>query len=407
MTVIAWLLTLGLAAVIGIVSAESFARSRLRRRGEYYVWAPCFRRLLQLDREALPWSAASATFQVNSAGERGDEPPDARQSVFRILVAGGSSVECMLLDQAECWTALLQRTLDCPEHREMLGGAARVHVGSVGKSDVDSQALDRVLRQILPRCGRVDVLVVMVGASDVLRWLAAGAPADAPAPPVPELELFDWQPNGPFGWHPHRTALAELGRRLRLRVLRPVEVRERAGKFMTRLRLMRARARLISAISDPTTMLDAFDESFRSSLRIAIERADRVIVARQPWLDKPSYSPEDESRCWHGMLGDAWAGEVREFVDNQLLRSLMTQLDARAAAACEELGVTHIDLRRAVSSDLSDYYDFFHFTPAGAAKVAVAVAECILANAADSLQCTATGIAADQPGEVGETPDTA
>jgi hypothetical protein len=195
--------------------------------------------------------------------------------------------------------------------------------------------------------------------------------------------LFDWRANGPFGWHPNRMAIAELGRRLRLRALRPIEVRERAGKFMTRLRLMRARAQLVSVISDPTTMLDSFEESFRSSLRIAIESADRVIVARQPWLDKSSYSPEEESRCWHGMLGDAWAGEVREFVDNQLLRSLMAQLDARAAAVSEELGVAHIDLRRVLSSDLSDYYDFFHFTPTGAAKVAAAVAECVLAGPAE------------------------
>ena len=406
MSVTAWLLPLGIAAVIAIIGAESFARSRLRDRGEYYVWAPGFRRVLQLDREALPWAAASATFQINSAGERGDEPPDAKQSVFRILIAGGSAVECMLLDQAECWTGLLQRMLDCPEHREMLGGSARVHVGSIGKSDVDSQALDRALRRILPRYARLDVLVILVGASNVVRWLAAGAPADAPAPPVPELELFDWQPNGPFGWYPNRMALAELARRLRFRVLRPTEVRERAGKFMTRLRRMRARARLVSTISDPTTMLDAFDESFRSALRIAIERADRVIVARQPWLDKSSYTAEEESRCWHGMLGNAWEGEVREFVDNQVLRSLMAQLDARAAAASEELGVEQIDLRRVVSSDLSDYYDFLHFTPAGAEKVARAVAECVLADAADSLQCTATGISADRPGEVGETTDT-
>jgi len=52
----------------------------------------------------------------------------------------------------------------------------------------------------------------------------------------------------------------------------------------------------------------------------------------------------------------------------------MALIDARAFRAAEELGVEHLNLNAILESSLKNYYDFVHFTPAGAASVAAALA---------------------------------
>jgi hypothetical protein len=376
-----WLVAGVVVAGAGGILAELLARWWLRHQQAYYIWPPSHRKIVRPDREAFPAAEAVAHFNVNSAGQRGDEPPPAGEAAYRILVAGGSAAECMYLDQWTAWPGAVERLLDRPETRAALG-VSRVHVTSIGKSDVDSQALDRALRRILPGSPRFDAIVILVGASNVLRWLAAGAPADGPPAALPEMELFDWQPNGPFDFHPKRTALAELARRLRLRVRR-LEQRPRAGKFMTRTRAMRKQAvPLCNTVPDPSPVLDAFETSLHSALLTAMRHSDRVIVARQPWLDKARFTPEEESQFWHGALGDVFAGaEVKKFCSAELIAKLMSQIDHRAVRVAEELGLEHIDLRQALEPSLCNYYDQFHFTPAGSAKVADAVAAVLLRDA--------------------------
>lgn len=403
MSEIVWWLAAGLgAATLGVVP-ELLARRWLRQRQSYYVWAPGYRRVAQIDLHAVPAAEPIARFEVNSVGERGSEPPQAQDVALHVLVAGGSAVECGLLDQETCWPNVLQDLLGREESRRTLG-VSRVHVGNIGKSSVDSQALDRIFSRILPRYERLDVIIVLVGASNILRWLEEGAPETAPATDAPDAEYFDWHPSGPFGWHPKRTAVAELARRVRLRVFRPTQYRMQSGRFMTRARVARAQAKqtggLCTALPDATVMLDAWESSLRSALVRAMLHSARVIVARQPWLDKPIYSAEEESRFWHGGFGDAYKQEVTKFCSSEALRDLMRQIDDRAAKVALELGVEQVDLRASLESNLINYYDQFHFTPTGAATVAAVLASVVLRGTASRKRPVASRSTARDAGDM-------
>ncbi len=59
----------------------------------------------------LPSQEALVRFEVNSEGERGDEPPADSRATYRILVAGGSAAECYFLDQPSTWPEVLKREL--------------------------------------------------------------------------------------------------------------------------------------------------------------------------------------------------------------------------------------------------------------------------------------------------------
>jgi hypothetical protein len=368
-------------------AAELGARWWLRFEGAYYVFPPGLRLLLHLDRDAFPELEPVVRFDVNRDGERGAEPPVVApgESLYRVLVVGGSQPEGYLLDQDTSWPGALHTLLNTPEQLRTLG-ASKAHAGSIARSGVGSEALELVLGRVLPRYPRLAAIVILVGASDVLRWLEEGArPAPSSAPNV--SDVFRCNPEEPFGWKPASSASMELLRRTRRRLLRPVQVHHRVGKWIAKARAMRAAAKVIrSTMPDPAPMLDHFDKHLRRAVQQAQAHADRVVIVRQSWFDKDTLTPEEASHMWHGGVGQAWCEEVTTYYSIEVTSRLMSLLDARAARVATELDVDQIDLRAILEPSLSTYYDFFHLTPSGAHAVASAVAR-MLAN--DSVQHTA------------------
>ena len=359
-----------LAAGLGLcVVGELAARWGIRRRGAYFVLPPGLRQQLHPDPEVFPQLERMTRFEVNAVGERGDEIPPV-QGLYRVLVAGGSHPEGYLLDQETAWPGALQRLLQTPACLRRLG-ATRVHVGSIARSGVGSEALDLILARVLPRYPRLQAIVILVGATDVMRWIEYGT-ADV-MPPVRVADVFRCHPEGPFGWKPGQLAIGELLRRARRRWLRPVEVHHNTGRWIADARAMRARAKVVrNVMPDPSPMLQRFDVHFRRVLQRAQAHADRVIVVRQPWFDK-AFTPHEAACMWHGGVGQAWRGEVTTYYSFEVFSSLMSLVDARASSVATAMGVEQIDLMPVLERSLVTYYDCHHMTPAGSRAVATAV----------------------------------
>jgi lysophospholipase L1-like esterase len=358
-----------------LVAGEVLARWWIGRRNRYYVLPPGLRLRLYPDVEIFPQLERETRFEVNSEGERGGEVPRCGKGLYRVLVGGGSQPEGFLLDQQTAWPGALERILDDPACRTTLGAEA-VHVGSVARSGVGSEALDLIFTRLLPRYPRLQLVVIFIGATDVLRWLEQGAPRSIA--PVRTADVFRCHPEGPFSLKPRELALVELALRARRRWLRPVEVHPRAGRWIAGARAMRARAStVIAATPDASPMLDHFEFHFRRLLRIAKTHADRVLVVRQPWFDK-DYTPEEAAHMWHGAVGQVWREEVTTYYSFEVVSNLMALVDAKAAAIARSLDVEQVDLMPILEHSLRTFYDGFHATPAGAAVVANAVADAVL-----------------------------
>ena len=373
-TNLVWLIVPG--AMLLVLAAELTARKWIHHRSRCYVHLPGLRLRLRPDPEGFPELETNVRFEVNADGERGDEPPRSTDGLCRMLVAGGSQPEGYLLGQDTTWPGALQRLLERPEHLERLG-AGRVHVGNIARSGLGSEGLDLMLDRVLPYYPRLNTIIVLVGASDVLHWLERGAPS-LPPPPVRLGDVFTCHPDLTFGWRVKRLALVELLVRLRQRWLRPVQVHDRTCRWIVRARAMRARATEIRTdMPDPTTMLVHFDRHFRKALETAKAHADRVLVVRQPWFDKVC-SPEENAQMWHGGIGQAWRENVTTYFSLSVLSRLMALLDAKAARVAHELGVEQLDLMPILEPSRATYYDFFHATPTGARTIAAAVAARLL-----------------------------
>jgi lysophospholipase L1-like esterase len=381
----AWIVAVALAPVL-YVAAELAARWWIRRRDEYYVLPPGLRLRLQVDDDVFPQLEPYTRFDVNLQGERGDEVPPTPDGLYRILVAGGSQPEGFLLDQDTAWPGALHRLLETPSALAKLG-AGTVHVGSIARSGVGSEALDLLLDRVLPRYPRLQLIVIMIGATDVMRWLEYGAASSLP--PVQVGDIFRCHPEGPFGWKPKDLAAWELILRVRRRWLRPLVTHQRAGRWYASARAMRARATEIRyEMPDPTPMLDQFERHFTRALENARAHADRVIVVRQPWFDKV-YSAEEAAHMWQGGAGQAWRENVTTYYSFEVVSRLMARVDDRARSIAEARGVEQIDLMPILEPSLNNYYDGFHSTPAGAKIVAAEVAAAIQRTPAEnrSLAC--------------------
>jgi len=377
------ILEVAVALSIFAVVAEYAVRWWFRRFGGYYVWFPGLRLHLHPDPAVFPHLERLARIEVNADGERGSAVPQSAGPVYRILVAGGSPVECALLDQPTSWPGALQGILAAPHHLRTLGVSA-AHVGNIGFSGVTSQALNLIFERVLGRYRELDLIVIMVGGNDVFEFIAAGAPTSFSPRVIPTSEFFSAHPEGPFTWAPRRLALTALVRRVRQRWFRPVKSHRDSGKWVERARAMRAHAKETRRdMPDPTPMLSLFEREFRELLARAKSRAHRVLVLRQPWFGKDE-TPEDRAVIWHGAVGDPHQHEVSTYYSVEVLSRLMAHVSARAAAVADELGVEQLDLMPVLGPSLETFYDFVHYTPAGAAAVAEAVASAIVRRPASA-----------------------
>ena len=166
-----------LALIEGGMGLWSLTRAR---HWPWYVWPPNYSCLLKPANPAgMPQEIFSPTirsttnssslkpanlvgvspegrFSTNSLGIRGPEfsPAD----TYRILCVGGSTTECLYLDDAKTWPAVLMQILNDPE--------PGIWVGNVGRSGTTAPQHALLLSQ-LPEARQVDCWVVLCGINDM------------------------------------------------------------------------------------------------------------------------------------------------------------------------------------------------------------------------------------------------
>ena len=325
------------------------------------------------------------SFEVNGEGERGDPLPDGLDGLYRVLVAGGSAVECALLDQSAAWPAVMQGVFNRSEALNALD-ARRVHVGNVGRSLTPVSVVYEILKRTLPRYEKLDLVILMVGGSDAIEWMELKTPPRLRETPIDSGRGFRENPLERFGWSLKRLATRRLVGEFWRRYRRPVRLRADFSCELRELRQARQEAsQVIGAFPDASHMLDHLEYNLRRTVAVAQAKGARVVIVRQPWLDKILTS-EEEALMWNfrrGRIFDEQKGEQKSddaYFTHDAVRDLLWKVDRRIARSAEDMGVEQVDLAAALAPSLENFYDFIHFTPAGARRVADAVAAAVLAR---------------------------
>ncbi|MCP3919962.1 MAG: hypothetical protein GY711_30910 [bacterium] len=372
-----WMIPAGLVGLY--VVAELLARFWLRVRKKYWILSPHMHMVLEVDRETLPALEPEVNIRVNADGERGDPPPVTWNGTWRGLVVGGSAAECYMLDQKSNWPQVVQDKLNESGKANMLG-ASRVHIGNVSRSLVACESLSRMLEKVLPRYERLDMVVLMVGASDVVAWLEKDTPPKLEPGSLPAGRIFAEHPEGPFGWMPRQMALKRIAARLNARFRHPVSRKKGAGKTIGKNRKMRAAAKtILNETPDPTPMVEFFETWFRRLIEMCHARDIRVLVVRQPWFEK-AFTPEEQKLLWNFGAGRPYEKELDTYYSHAVVCDLMRRVDDAAAHIAEETGADQLDLMPVLERSFETYYDFLHFTPKGAKAVGEHVANAIVSK---------------------------
>jgi hypothetical protein len=176
-------------------------------------------------------------------------------------------------------------------------------------------------------------------------------------------------------------ALARVGRGMMRRMHPDVQVREGVGRRLVALRAQRANARrIIDERPDPRPVVGYFGRHFLPMLHLARMHARRVLVVRQPWFDADP-TPEQLAMMWNYAHGRLRTEPVDTYYTHRVAGQLLRVIDSEAARLAREAGVEQLDILADLDKDFTTFYDYNHFTPHGANRVAELIARHVLGGA--------------------------
>jgi lysophospholipase L1-like esterase len=345
--------------------------------GRYYLWPPYWSQTFRPEPGRLPGVGPYAHFQVNSQGIRGPEWSVSRAQEYRILAVGGSTTECLYLDQDKAWPALLGRGLG----RTVDGRGVWVgNLGRSGRTTRDHLALARLALEQYD----VDALVMLVGANDLLLRLSQAEEYDPHfvddiarfhAWALPRFAIVPETSTADAPWFA-RTAVGRLARQLQQRFrplvpAEPVVIPADAYRQYEWLRERRHQANRLVVLPGLDDALDEYARNVEAIVAEARRRGLRVVLLTQPALWKPEPRPAEERWLWMG-----WRGRVedsRTYYAPGALAGGLARYNRRLLGLCDRLAVECVDLTVQVPSTIEAFYDDLHFNEAGARLVAATV----------------------------------
>jgi lysophospholipase L1-like esterase len=329
----------------------------------FFVWPPGLAVTFAPDPLVLPGVSGESSFRINAEGMRASEPP--REASYRILALGGSTTECLFLDQEEAWPRLLERHLEA--------GGRRVFVGNVGMGGRASRDHRLQLEKLLPQHPEIQTVIVLAGINDLQRRLERDVRPSGPFGPSDYRRAFmvvpdEWlTPLDAPTWS--RTRIAGLFRSLGAPAPPPDLVQDRAGRFYLGLRSRRAAAGRRRSLPDLSTALDEYRANLEAMADFAGKRGVRLVLMTQPVLWRAQLPESAEALLWFG-----WSDSA-EYYEPVQLAEAMARFNGVVGEVCAARGLSCVDLADALPRSTSMFYDDCHLTERGARATAAVVAE--------------------------------
>lgn len=363
----------------------------------YFVWQP---NLAVTFTPTMPGLKGESHFVINESGVRGRS--FSNDDRFRILTIGGSTTECLYLDETEAWPHLLEAKLDGRFH------PSPVWVGNVGKSGHTSAHHVLQAQKLLDQYPHIDLVTVLVGTNDM-----TGVGQNGKYVPLNDIETSLAFAVYPGDARPTESGLPYYKRTELWRTLRKIKegwlagrngelVQDTDGAVYEKLRRNRKNAtRYLDTFPDLSIALTAYAKNLNAIVDAAEAHGTNVVFATQPSLWADNLPQKEADLLWMGRVGKYSDDSAADYYSaGTLARAMQTYNDA-LLQVCRERSLECLDLAAEVPKNAEMFYDDVHFTEAGSQVVAAAFARFLLENEVSSdgarPKTVASGRAAGEP----------
>jgi len=299
------------------------------------------------DPQVMSGISGPARVTTNAVGIRGPELPP-REDAYRILCIGGSTTECLYLDDEETWPHLLMQRLSGA------GTGRQVWVGNVGVSGM--RAEDHLQFVESSRLAtQIDCLLCLVGINDFQKALKDPNDSGEPAGPL-------WQRSAVWTvvmeqWKSVRTTDSFFNLRLE----------DSAGRVYVERRNFRQQARRCTELPSLDAALGRYHSCIERIINACRAKGASPIFINQPVLWGEGLSPQAERSLWIGRT------EEGAYLSAAVARRGMEMFNAVLMQTCEDSAVQCIDVS-AMSGREDLFYDDCHFNEAGSRELARLIA---------------------------------
>jgi lysophospholipase L1-like esterase len=399
------LIRAGLTVLVASAAAMFVGELALRALSpdRYYVYPPGLTRTFTPLPDVMPGVSGDSRFIINESGIRG--PSFSENDAFRILAVGGSTTECLYLDQSEAWPQVLQEKLNLRRQQSDLW------VGNVGKSGHDARHHTLQVERLLDQYPRIDVVLLLVGVNDMRFWLNSYENSRLAeeryvtndtvldeAFLVRPGRTVEFERRGEFqGWRCVSCGdpfykRTEMWRRLRAVKRRyfpsseNVLIQDEAGSIYISARQRRRTAKKEEHLPDLTAGLAAYARNIHRIIDAVQSRQARIVLITQPSLWTREMSPELEDLLFMGGPIAEHPGQSEVYYSTAVLAEAMDQYNSELLRVCDARAVACVDLASKMPKDTKYFYDDVHFNEAGAARVAQILADHLATEAFGSIR---------------------
>ena len=372
------------AIILSVLAAELLLRAFAIH--DHFIYPPRLHRIFHPHKTVMPGVEGESHFRINGSGIRGaDFSPDQK---WRVLSIGGSTTECLYLDDTETWPSLLERSLNAAS------ADGTVWVGNAGKSGHTTRHHILAIHKFLEQYPRLDTIVLLVGVNDFQKRLAHDKeyrPFYYDSLTASErLELLEktfavFPRHDPGGPAYRRTqiwqALAKAKNRLFPSPIPEALIQDESGRVLIGLRKHRKNALMLrDTLPDLTEALDEYGRNIDRIIDIAREKGVCPVFVTQPVMWRENLAPHLEDLLWFGRVGPPQHKVLNEYYSVKALAKGMAAYNKTLGETCRARNVAHVDLAAILPADTTTFYDDCHFNESGARRVADALTEALCAR---------------------------
>ncbi len=323
------------------------------KNNNYYIGKPFQKHSFSLDTAVLRGTSPLAKISYNSLGARSDEISE--NNLYKIITFGGSTTECVALDQEKTWTELLEKSLNKNNDSTLFW------VGNFGKSGngTNHHILQTELMLQNDRLSDAKIVLFLIGFNDLNMSLQNTELYSNPDNQEINLSSFMIIPDKDLPLY-RRTAIWKFLKHTNYQMGLNSYTKEELVKAYNEVRTARLSSKKKKQIPNLDIGLKHYKKNINHLIQLCKAKSKVPIFLTQPVLWRPNISEESENILYTFF-------KDQNNLDTETLYESMKIFNDALIEVCSTNDIQYIDLFK--YSEENWFYDDCHLNEKGAYEV--------------------------------------